>query len=86
MTTQLPHTMRELDSRTNDGLNVRLLWDPADGRVAVEVTDSKRGEELRFEVHQRERAREAFEHPFSYAAWLGIATPATRTELDAIAA
>lgn len=64
--------MRELDNRTNDGLEVRLLWDPGDGRVAVAVADSKTGDEFGFEVHERERAREAFKHPFSYAAWRGI--------------
>ena len=64
--------MRELDSRTNDGLEIRLLWDPDDGRVAVAVADSRTGDEFGFEVHDRERAREAFQHPFAYAAWRGI--------------
>jgi hypothetical protein len=64
--------MRELDSRTGDGLEIRLLWHPEDGRVAVAVADSKTGEEFGFEVHERTRAREAFKHPFSYAAWRGI--------------
>lgn len=67
MTPALLHTMRELDSRTNDGLEVRLLWDPDDGRVAVAVADSKTGDEFGFEVHEHEHAREAFQHPFSYA-------------------
>jgi hypothetical protein len=31
--------MREIDSRTNDGLEIRLLWDPADDRLAVAVAD-----------------------------------------------
>lgn len=68
--------MRELDSRTNDGLEIRLLWDPADDRLAVAVADSKSGDEFGFEVSERERAREAFEHPFSYAAWRAGPTPA----------
>ena len=51
MTTQLPQIIRELDSRTNDGLDIRLLWDPIDGRVIVTVTDCKHGDELQFEVH-----------------------------------
>ena len=69
MRPQILHTMRELDSRVTDGIEVRLLWHPEDGRVAVAVADSKSGEEFGFEVSQRERAREAFHHPFSYAAW-----------------
>ena len=65
-------TMRELDSRTNDGLHVRLLWDPDDGRIAVVVDDAKTGEELAFDVPDRERALHAFRHPFAYAAWHGV--------------
>jgi hypothetical protein len=52
----------------------------------VTVTDSKHGDELRFEVHERERAREAFGHPFSYAAWRGVETPSTNVELNEVAA
>lgn len=53
----------------------------------VTVTDSKHGDELQFEVHDRERAREAFEHPFSYAAWRGLETSAAdATALDRLAA
>lgn len=76
--------MRELDSRTNDGLEIRLLWHPDDGRVAVAVADSKSGEQFGFEVSKRERAREAFQHPFSYATWRGIGTGAVA--LDGLAA
>ena len=79
--------MRELDSRTNDGLEIRLLWDPGEGRVAVAVADSKSGDKFGFEIHERDRAREAFDHPFSYAAWRGIDTcpsaVGTRDELAA---
>ena len=67
-------SMRELDSRTNDGLHVRLLWGPDDGRFAVVVEDAKRCEQLAFDVPDRERALHAFRHPFSYAAWHGVDT------------
>lgn len=87
-TTQIP-TMRELDSRTNDGLHVRLLWGPDDGRIAVVVDDAKSGEQLAFDVPHRERALQAFRHPFSYAAWhavgagMSVDTPAPVSELAA---
>jgi hypothetical protein len=80
MTTQLRHTMRELDSRANDGLEVRLLSDPDDGRVAVAVVDSKTDDEFGFEVEDRDRAREAFQHPSSYAAWREIETGTSAVE------
>lgn len=86
MTPQFLNTMRELDSRTNDGLEIRLLWDPADGRVAVGVADSRTGDEFGFEVHDRRRAREAFKHPFSYAAWRGIESPSGLEALGELAA
>ncbi len=35
---------RELDRRTSDGIEVRLLWCQNDGRVSVAVTDTKTGE------------------------------------------
>ncbi|HEY7455451.1 MAG TPA: hypothetical protein VH683_12850 [Thermoleophilaceae bacterium] len=59
-------TMRELDSRTGDGLHVRLLWRSADDRLAVSVADWKAGEHYAFDVVDRERALDAFRHPFAY--------------------
>ena len=35
---------RELDSRTNDGIHVRLLWHQAEDRVVVAVDDAKTGD------------------------------------------
>jgi hypothetical protein len=59
-------TMRELDSRTGDGLHVRLLWNAADDRLAVSVADWKAGEHYAFDVVDGERALHAFRHPFTY--------------------
>ena len=88
MKDDLIHTMRELHSRTTDGLHVRLLWGPDDGRVAVTVADTKSGSRFAFEVADRERALHAFRHPFSYAAWYGIDTSSsygTVAALDGLA-
>jgi hypothetical protein len=85
MTRQALLAMRELDSRTNDGIDVRLLWDPDDGRIAIAVADSKSGEQFGFEVSERERARQAFRHPFSYAASRGIGTAVDTVALSGLA-
>ena len=59
-------TLRELDRRTSEGTDVRLLWDPRTGAVSVEVTDVHTGEVLRFGVDGGE-ALDAFHHPYAYA-------------------
>ena len=56
---------RELDSRFSDGIDVRLLWDSADGRVSVAVNDTKTGEAFELEVPDQFRARDVFEHPYA---------------------
>ena len=59
---------RELDHRTNDGIDVRLLWHPVEDRVVVDVTDSKTGEAFTVTVGPDERAYDVFQHPYAYAA------------------
>lgn len=59
-------TLRELDHRHGDGIDVSLLWDPASERVFIDVRDERLGESLRFEVEPAE-AHAAFLHPFAYA-------------------
>ena len=65
-----PHTQikRELDSRTRDGIEVRLLWCQTDGHVTVAVTDTKTGEAFELPLREGERALEVFHHPYAYAA------------------
>jgi hypothetical protein len=65
---------RELDHRSHDRIEVRLLWRERDDRVVVTVADEKTGEQFRIEVRDRERALDVFHHPFAYAAWLGVET------------
>jgi hypothetical protein len=68
MTPTITHLTRELDSRTFDGIEVRLLWSEHDGRVLVAVNDSKTGDSFSLEVHEGERAMDVFHHPYAYAA------------------
>ena len=65
-----PHTdmTRELDSRSGDGIEVRLLWRQNDGQVTVAVTDTKTGEAFELPVGEGERALDVFHHPYAYAA------------------
>jgi len=65
-----PHThiTRELDSRTGDGIEVRLLWRQTDGHVTVAVTDTKTSEAFELQVGEGERALDVFHHPYVYAA------------------
>ncbi len=73
MTTKTLSTMRELDTRVNDGIHVRMLWCEHEQRVSVAVTDVKTGENFSIEVREGERPIDVFHHPFAYAAWHGIA-------------
>jgi hypothetical protein len=58
---------RELALRESDGVRVVLLWHPCEDAVTVSVEDPRT--EHRFElVVERERALDAFYHPFAYAA------------------
>jgi hypothetical protein len=58
---------RELDSRVSDGIHVRLLWHPAEGRVSVAVNDEKTGEAFELSVGDGDPVRDVFQHPYAYA-------------------
>jgi hypothetical protein len=58
---------RELAARESDGLQVQLLWHPAENALTVEVEDSRLGERFQLPV-AADRALDAFYHPFAYAA------------------
>jgi hypothetical protein len=74
MDAQMLLTARELHSRVNDGIVVRLLWLEPDDRVVVDVSDAKTGAQFVVEVRDGDRAMDVFKHPYAYAAWRGIAT------------
>jgi hypothetical protein len=58
--------IQELDHRSNDGIDVRLLWEPRSGRVFVSVHDIRIDEFVEFDVAPAD-ALEAFRHPYAYA-------------------
>jgi hypothetical protein len=80
MITSTPTTIRELDSRVNDGIEVRLLWRAVDDCLLVAVTDSKRDEEFCVEVRDHSLALDVFRHPYAYAAHHGVLAHATRRD------
>jgi hypothetical protein len=58
--------VRELDRRTCDGIDVRLLWSPHTDRVIVAVNDRRAGESFEFDADPGD-ALAAFRHPYVYA-------------------
>jgi hypothetical protein len=62
------HDIAELDSRTADGIEVRLLWHRLENRATVTAWDTRSGEFLEVEVGRHDRALDVFHHPYAYAA------------------
>ncbi len=60
-------SLRELDSRTSDGITVQLLWSSADGRLSVAVDDTRTGQSFSVDVPDQTRSMDVFHHPFAYA-------------------
>jgi hypothetical protein len=67
-TSETPASIRELDSRVNDGIHVRLLWHSDDSHVSVAVHDTKTGELFDLPVPAGARALDVFHHPYAYTA------------------
>ncbi len=67
-TNRMGTTTRELDSRSSDGIHVRLLWYPHDARISVAVHDTKTGDAFELPVPDATRALDVFHHPYAYAA------------------
>ena len=59
-------TLRELDHRVNDGIDVWLLWRVTDDRLIVAVADAKHDEAFTIEIAHDERPLDVFHHPFAY--------------------
>jgi hypothetical protein len=64
-------SVRELDHRISDGIDVTLGWDPLTNTVSVVVRDDRLGDSIAFDVDPAD-ARCAFHHPYAYAAHLRV--------------
>lgn len=67
MSTTPQPAIRELDHRTNDGIDVRLLWNSRTNHVFVAVEDHRNGRSFELPVSGA-HALDAFHHPYAYGA------------------
>jgi hypothetical protein len=67
MRTTPDHPIHELDHRSSDGIDVRLLWNSLTNRVSVAVEDQRTGEFFELHVVDPDDALIAFYHPYAYA-------------------
>jgi hypothetical protein len=58
--------IRELDHRSNNGIDVTLLWDSATNQVSIAIADGRADESFAFDVTPTD-AVDAFHHPYAYA-------------------
>lgn len=58
---------RELAHRASNGIEVSLFWDKVGDTLTLEVYDAKLEQYFEIEV-PRDRALDAFHHPFAYIA------------------
>jgi len=56
---------RELDRRSNDGIDVALLWSPRTNRVWISLEDARTEETFELDIDPA-CALDAFNHPYAY--------------------
>jgi hypothetical protein len=57
--------LRELDFRSNDGIDVTLLWDPRTNQLFVAVEDERHGDSFELVIDPAD-ALDAFRHPYAF--------------------
>lgn len=67
MTTDLGAGLRELNSRSGNGVEVALLWQQRDNTAVVAVVDHHSGEAFMLDVHDGDNPLDMFHHPYAYA-------------------
>ena len=70
--------IRELDHRTNDGIEVSSLCNPHTNHVFVAIADQRSGESIELTVRAAD-ALDAFRHPFAYRTSDSVPTISTGT-------
>jgi hypothetical protein len=69
--TEARQPQRELAYRANDGVEVVLFWNELSGAVTVSVSNTNSGAYFELDVDPA-HALDVFEHPYAYAAFMGI--------------
>lgn len=57
---------KEIDSRTNDGHNIQLLWDDETNETTIRIEEFNPPKVIRFQV-LGSQAMQAFNHPYAFA-------------------
>jgi hypothetical protein len=65
--TQTEYETRELDFRSGNGIEVRLLWEPHTDNLWVTVVDERTDDRFQITVDP-DSALDAFRHPYAYGA------------------
>ena len=63
---------RELAHRSDDGVDVVLLWEQKSDSLSVAVNDDRSGTAFVLVVESGAEALDVFRHPFAHAAWRGV--------------
>ena len=84
MTPDKVTSIRELDSRLTDGIQVRLLWNAHNQQVWVAVLHTRNGQRFNVDVRSDERPLDVFNHPFAYAAHHGLDFDAPQLRMSAL--
>jgi hypothetical protein len=58
----------ELSSRSENGVDVALLWRQRDNAAVVAVVDHRTGDAFLVDVRDDDNALDMFHHPYAYAA------------------
>ena len=75
---------RELAFRSNDGMDVALLWHTASDLLSVVVADVRTDARFELVLDRDDRAMDVFHHPYAYAARRGM-TPGGRAREEELA-
>jgi hypothetical protein len=65
-------SVRELDHREMDGLDVTLVWYEQEDYASVVVVDSKAGDVFELVLGAGDSPLDVFNHPYAYAALRGL--------------
>ena len=69
---ELGEGISELSFRSENGIDVALLWRQRGNTAVVVVIDHHDGRAFLLDVHENDNALDMFHHPYAYAAHRGI--------------